>query len=95
MYLLVWFGPKSYINPDRPVHLPVNLGIDDFMGSDLLVLYFRLAPFHPSEFESLSGIFSVLAVSAVSMDPVGFSMISSCYGLWTNRLTLSLSRGTF
>ena len=75
MYLSVWFGSKSYINPDRPVHFPVNLGIIDLMGSSLLVFYFRFANFHPSEFKEFLGGFAVPAVAAVSMEPVGFSMI--------------------
>ena len=71
MCLLVWFGPKSCINPYRPVHLPVNLGIANLMGSAILVLYFRFAPFYPSDFEALAGGSAVLDVATVSMDPVG------------------------
>ena len=57
MYSSAWFGPDSFINPDRPVHLPVNLGNANLTGSDILVLYFLLAPFHPSEFEAFLAIF--------------------------------------
>ena len=76
-----WFGPKPYINPDRPVHLPVNLGIAYLMVSALLVLYFWFAPFRPSGFEAFLGDFAFSAVAAVSMYPVGFSVISSWFGL--------------
>ena len=77
MYSSVWFGPESYINPGRPVHLPVNLGNSNLTLSDLLVLYFCLAYFHPSDFDAFLVIFAVSAVSAVPMDPVGFYTISS------------------
>ena len=77
MYLLVWFGQKSYINTDRPINLPVNLGIANLMGSDLLVLYFRFDPLNPSDFKVFSDGFAMSAVAAVSMDPVRFYIISS------------------
>ena len=73
------------------MHLPENLGVSDLMGSDLLVLYFRFSPFHPSGFEAFSGGFALSDVLDVSMDPVGLSVISSCSGLWTNRLIVYLS----
>ena len=72
------------------MHLSVNLGIVDFMGSDLLALYFWFSPLHPSDFEAFLGDFSVLAVVDVSMDTVGFYIITSCYGIRTNYLIVSL-----
>ena len=95
MHSSVWFVSKSYVNTDRKVHLPVNLGIANLMLSALLVLYFRFAPFHPSYFEAFSGGFAVSAVVDVSMEPVVFSVIYSCFDIWTNRFIVSLSRVTF
>ena len=79
MYSSVWFGSKPYINPDRPMHLPLKLGIYDLMGSEILVLYFWLAPFHLSEFKALSGGFSVSTVAAVSCSSPIWENLSSGY----------------
>ena len=95
MYSQVWFGPKSYINPYMLVHLPVSLVISNFMVSPLLVLYFCFTPFCPSYLEAFLDSFDVSAVAAVSMNLVGFYMISSFFGIWTNQLIVYLSRGTF
>ena len=84
-----------HINPYRLVHLPVILGTADLMGSPLLVLYFWFTSFHPSDFKEFSGTFSVSDVAALSMDTVGFSMISSCSVLWNNQLIVSISHVTF
>ena len=62
----------------------MDLGITDLMIPLLFGFYFWLALFHPSGLEASPVDSDLSAVTAVSMDPVGFPVISSCSGLWTN-----------
>ena len=78
--IIVFVGlvvPKSYMNPDMTVHLQVTLCITDLMIFLLFDQYFWFALFHQPYLEAFLFLddFDVLAIVAVLMYPVNFSMI--------------------
>ena len=73
----------------------MNFGIYNPNKSLLLGLYFWLGPFQLSDLGVLSYDLYVLVTAALFMNPLIYSIVSSCYVLCTNRWLISFSCGNF
>ena len=81
------------MKPDKPIHLPVSFDANVLTRLPLLVLYFRYSFFQLSNLGASLDDFAVSTTAAVSMNSIGFSMVSSHSGLWTNQWLFNFSHG--